>query len=105
VGSIGVVLIAASNGRTLYVFENDVKGSGKSNCTAACMASWPPLIVAGGATPTGGSGVHGKLGTISRPDSGSRQVTYNGLPLYFFSGDMAAGDANGVYPGWEAVKP
>ena len=33
----------------------------------------------------------------------SLQVTYNGLPLYFFSGDSAPGDANGIYPGWQAV--
>jgi predicted lipoprotein with Yx(FWY)xxD motif len=32
-------------------------------------------------------------------------VSYNGLPLYFFQGDSAPGDANGVYTNWEAVKP
>ena len=47
----------------------------------------------------------GKLGTITRADDGSTQVTYNGLPLYFFSGDAAPGDANGIYTGWAAVKP
>jgi len=35
----------------------------------------------------------------------ARQVTFNGLPLYFFSGDKAVGDSNGVYTGWMAVKP
>jgi predicted lipoprotein with Yx(FWY)xxD motif len=48
--------------------------------------------------------VTGNLGTITRTD-GSLQVTYNGLPLYFFSGDKAAGDANGVYTNWAAVAP
>ena len=38
----------------------------------------------------------GKLGTITR-DDGTLQVTYNGLPLYFFKNDKAPGDANGVY--------
>ena len=52
-----------------------------------------------------GDGVIGKLGTITRADDGTLQVTYNGMPLYFFSGDTAAGDANGVYTNWEAVKP
>ena len=48
----------------------------------------------------------GSLGTISRPDaSGALQVTYNGKPLYFFSGDTAVGDANGVYTHWSAVTP
>ena len=57
-----------------------------------------------GATPTGDTGVSGKFGTITR-DDGTVQVTYNGLPLYFFSGDKKVGDANGVYTNWEAVKP
>jgi predicted lipoprotein with Yx(FWY)xxD motif len=48
--------------------------------------------------------VTGKLATITREDNGALQVTYNGLPLYFFQGDTKAGDG-GVYPNWEAVKP
>ena len=43
--------------------------------------------------------------TITRSDDGSLQVTYNGLPLYFFVGDHAKGDLNGVYTDWSAVKP
>ena len=39
------------------------------------------------------------------PGGGTIQVTYNGLPLYFFSGDKAPGDSKGVYTNWEAVKP
>ena len=42
---------------------------------------------------------------IAWPDDGTLQVTYNGLPLYFFSGDKAPGDSNGIYTGWSAVKP
>ncbi len=104
-GSIGTVLVAGSNGKTVYQFANDVKDSGKSNCTGGCANTWPPLTVAAGATPIGGSGVTGTLGTITRADDGTLQVTYNGKPLYFFSGDTAPGDANGVYPNWSAVKP
>jgi predicted lipoprotein with Yx(FWY)xxD motif len=104
VGTIGTVLVAGSNGMTVYTFTQDVKDSGKSNCTGSCITTWPAVTVAGGATPTAGSGVSGKLGTITR-DDGKTQVTYNGLPLYFFANDHAPGDANGVYTGWEAVKP
>jgi len=104
VGSIGTVLVAGSNGMTVYTFTKDVKDSGKSACNAGCIDKWPALTVAAGAAPTPGSGVTGKLATITR-DDGTTQVTYNGLPLYFFANDKAPGDANGVYANWEAVKP
>lgn len=104
VGSIGTVLVAGSNGMTVYTFSKDVADSGTSACTGGCLTKWPALTVPAGATATGGSGVVGKLGTITRADDGTLQVTYNGLPLYFFSGDSAPGDANGVYTNWAAVK-
>ena len=104
VGSQGTLIVASSNGMTVYTFANDVKDSGKSACTGACITKWPALTVAAGATPTGDTGVTGKIGTITR-DDGSIQVTYNGLPLYFYSIDKVPGDANGIYTNWAAVKP
>ena len=104
VGAAGTVLVDGKSGMTVYSFTKDVKDSGKSACTVGCIDTWPPLTVAAGATPTGGTGVTGKLGTITR-DDGTLQVTYNGLPLYYFKNDKAPGDANGIYTGWEAVKP
>jgi predicted lipoprotein with Yx(FWY)xxD motif len=103
VGSIGIALVAA-NGMTVYTFTQDVKDSGKSACLTGCIDTWPALTVAAGATPAAGTGVTGKLGTITR-DDGTIQVTYNGKPLYFFKNDHAPGDANGVYTNWQAVKP
>ena len=105
VGAAGTVLVDGSNGMTVYIFTKDTKDSGKSACTGDCLVTWPALTVAAGATPTGGTGVTGKLGTITREDDGTLQVTYNGLPLYFFKNDKAPGDANGIYENWEAVKP
>ena len=104
VGSQGTLIVASSNGMTVYTFANDVKDSGKSACSGGCITKWPALTVPAGSTPAGDTGVTGKLGTITR-DDGTLQVTYNGLPLYFFSGDKAAGDANGIYTNWAAVKP
>jgi predicted lipoprotein with Yx(FWY)xxD motif len=104
IGSFGTGLVAGSNGMTVYTFAKDVKDSGKSNCNTGCINIWPALTVASGAAPSAGAGVSGKLGTITR-DDGSTQVTYNGLPLYFFSNDHAPGDTNGIYQDWEAVKP
>ena len=105
VGAAGTVLVDGDDGMTVYIFTKDVKDSGKSACTGGCLATWPALTVPAGATPTGGSGVTGKLGTITREDDGTLQVTYNGLPLYYFKNDKAPGDANGIYENWEAVKP
>jgi len=100
----GPGLYAGENGLTVYTFTKDVKDSGKSACTGGCIDTWPALTVPAGSTPTGGSGVTGTLGTITR-DDGTLQVTYNGLPLYFFKNDKAPGDAAGVYENWEAVNP
>jgi predicted lipoprotein with Yx(FWY)xxD motif len=105
VGSVGTVLVAGSNGMTVYVFAMDVKDSGTSNCTGGCLDAWPALTVPAGGTPVAGAGVTGKLGTITRADNGELQVTYNGLPLYFFKNDKAPGDANGVYTNWDIVHP
>jgi predicted lipoprotein with Yx(FWY)xxD motif len=104
VGAAGTVLVAGANGMTVYTFTKDVKDSGKSNCTSGCIDTWPALTVPAGATPSGGTSLTGKLGTITR-DDGTLQVTYNGMPLYFFKNDKAPGDANGIYEYWEAVKP
>jgi predicted lipoprotein with Yx(FWY)xxD motif len=83
--------LAGSQGRTLYLFEADKNGT--STCSGACAAGWPPDTVTG--TPHAGSGVkQALLSTIKRPD-GTKQVTYNGHPLYYFAGDTSAGAANG----------
>jgi predicted lipoprotein with Yx(FWY)xxD motif len=107
VGSQGTLIVAGANGMTLYHFAKDTPNSGTSACTATagCITKWPPLTVPTGSTPVAGSGAGGTLGTITRPDDGSTQVTYKGLPLYFYSGDSAVGDANGIYPEWMATKP
>jgi predicted lipoprotein with Yx(FWY)xxD motif len=105
VGAAGTVLVDGKSGLTVYTFTKDVKDSGKSNCTGGCIDTWPALTVPAGATPSGGASLTGKLGTITREDDGTLQVTYNGLPLYFFKNDAAPGDANGIYENWEAVKP
>jgi predicted lipoprotein with Yx(FWY)xxD motif len=104
-GTAGTVLVAGENGMTLYIFTEDTVDSGTSACTGECLAAWPALTVAAGETPTAGEGISGELGTITRPDNGTLQVTYNGLPLYFFVNDSAPGDTNGIYDKWEVVAP
>jgi predicted lipoprotein with Yx(FWY)xxD motif len=103
IGAHGTLMVASSNQMTLYTFDKDVKDSGVSTCTGQCLVNWPALTVAAGDTPTGGSGVSGTLGTITRADNGARQVTYNGLPLYFFVNDKAPGDTLGIYTNWREI--
>ncbi len=102
VGGVGTILVAASNSHTVYTFDSDSPGA--SRCNGGCASTWPPLTIASGQTPTGGPGVTGQLGTITRAD-GSVQVTYKGLPLYFFHSDTQPGDTKGNYTGWSLVKP
>ncbi len=92
-----------SNGMTLYIFANDK--AGQSNCNGTCANNWPPLLTNG--APTAGTGVTASmLGTITRAD-GTTQVTYNGMPLYYFAADKAPGDTNGEGKGgvWYVMTP
>lgn len=105
IGTAGTILVDGTTGMTLYIFTKDTKDSGTSVCTGGCLETWPALTVAASATPTGDAAVTGALATITRTDDGTLQVTYNGLPLYFFKNDQAPGDLNGVYENWETVAP
>jgi predicted lipoprotein with Yx(FWY)xxD motif len=87
---LGKILVNGK-GQTLYLFQAD-KGSA-STCNGACASAWPPVITNG--APVGGAGVSSaKLGTTKRGD-GTREVTYNGHPLYTFVGDSSPGQVTG----------
>jgi predicted lipoprotein with Yx(FWY)xxD motif len=89
-GDLGTTLVD-SQGRTLYLFAKD--SGDESACFGACASAWPPLR--DGGKPTAGDGLDpALLGTTSRSDGGP-QITYNGHPLYLFSGDEERGDAEG----------
>ncbi|MGO9877386.1 MAG: hypothetical protein ACLPVY_26710 [Acidimicrobiia bacterium] len=88
---LGVVLVD-DKGMTLYTSSGD-ETPGTSSCTGACAKVWPPLTVTG--TPTYAAGLTAsKFSTITRTD-GTRQLAYNGKPLYTFASDAAAGDTTG----------
>jgi predicted lipoprotein with Yx(FWY)xxD motif len=103
--SLGQILVN-SRGHTLYLFKADI--GTKSACTGACAAAWPPLLATG--KTTAGTGLTAsKLGTIARSGH-SRQVTYNGHPLYLFIKDQKPGDVTGqgvtaFGAAWFALSP
>ena len=110
---IGKVLVD-SHGMTLYVFHGDnpllyqLHQDPAPTCFEFCAEFWPPLLTSG--TPRGTGGLEAqRLGTISRGD-GTKQVTYNGHPLYRCSEDLEPGEANGedvemFQDGWYAIDP
>lgn len=104
-GTLGTYLIAA-NGMTLYKYTPDKPNI--SNCTGQCAIIWPPYVVSSTDTSTlaVGSSIMGKLGTIKRAN-GSLQLTYNKIPLYFYSKDKNPGDTSGqgVAGIWFVVAP
>ena len=85
-------------GRALYYVEGDKDGS---KCTGDCTRAWPPLL-ATETMPTGSANLQpDMIGVIERPD-GTRQVTYNGRPLYHYAADTSADRAagNGIRDQW-----
>ena len=90
--ALGKVL-TDTKGISLYIYSKDVAGSGQSAVSGGLLAAWPALTLASGA-PAGGTGVSGALSLITRGD-GTKQVTYKGLPLYYWQGDKAPGDVSG----------
>ncbi|MCO4263551.1 hypothetical protein NG697_11555 [Pseudarthrobacter sp. MDT3-26] len=85
-------IVVDAKGMSLYYFTKDVKDSGTSACTGGCLTAWPPLLTTA-ATPVA-DGVTGKLGTITTPE-GAKQVTLNGMPLYYYQKDTKTGDVTG----------
>jgi predicted lipoprotein with Yx(FWY)xxD motif len=90
-GTLGPFLTGPS-GLTLYVKDGD--SATTSSCTGNCATAWPPLKTTAGQQVSAGPGITGTFATLTR-DDGSLQVTYNGLPLYFWVQDTKAGDATG----------
>jgi predicted lipoprotein with Yx(FWY)xxD motif len=86
---LGKTILTSTRGRTLYSLS--AEKNGRFICTdPGCRATWQPLVVPDGVKPKGPVA----LGTRTRPD-GRTQVTYKGLPLYTFNGDIRTGEVNG----------
>ena len=97
-------IVVDGKGMSVYYYTKDVKDSGTSACTGGCLEAWPPVLAASD-TPTV-DGVTGTVGTIATPD-GKKQLTVNGMPVYYYAEDKAAGDITGQGVGgvWYLVAP
>ncbi|HEY4372579.1 MAG TPA: hypothetical protein VGN52_11700 [Burkholderiales bacterium] len=95
----GGVMVGANN-MTLYTFDKDTAGSGKSVCNGPCLANWPALMA------TDSDKAAGDYSIVTR-DDGKKQWAYKGRPLYYFVKDQKPGDkvgegaANGA---WHVAK-
>jgi predicted lipoprotein with Yx(FWY)xxD motif len=84
----GATVLTNAKGFTVYWFGPDTPTTSK--CYGSCAAYWPPVTGTAAASP----GVPGRIGTIIRT-GGSRQLTYNGHPLYTYIADTVPGLARG----------
>lgn len=88
-------------GMTLYYFSKD---SGDTNsCQGKCLENWPVYYADNLKVPAELSATD--FGVLTRED-GKKQTTYKGWPLYYYIGDIKAGDTNGegVNNVWFVVK-
>ena len=99
---LGPILVDG-RGHTLYLFLKD--RSARSTCYGACAQIWPPALSSG--SPLAGAGVvKAKLTTTRRRDH-TRQLVYNGHPLYAMDADARPGEmeGEGFLGTWFVVSP
>lgn len=98
-------VIVGKNGRTVYIFTNDVRDSKRSNCMEGqCRSNWPPVLASSDNPIV--EGITAKVGVIEIED-GKKQVTINGMPIYYWNKDTRIGEAKGqdVSGSWYVVSP
>ncbi|MEV8455331.1 SCO0930 family lipoprotein [Streptomyces sp. NPDC052095] len=97
-------IVRDAKGRTLYRFRKDTAWPMKSNCVGRCLEQWKP---AGLVDRKNVKGIDPRLIVpYTRPD-GTKQLTIDCWPLYWYTGDEKPGDTNGqgVNGTWFAVRP
>jgi predicted lipoprotein with Yx(FWY)xxD motif len=69
---------------TVYTYSKDAKN--QSTCTGTCALDWPPVLTTAAPQATAGL-TKSSMGTITRPD-GTKQLTFDGKPLYLYSKEV-----------------
>ncbi|MCP3739910.1 hypothetical protein [Rossellomorea sp. BNER] len=83
--------LADADGMALYYFAKDKPNT--TNCKGECLENWPAFYAENLEVPEGFN--KDDFSTITREDTGEKQTTYKGYPLYYFVKDTASGDVNG----------
>ena len=83
-----ITALVNNQGMTLYYNTSD---TASSVCSGGCASAWPPVVSTSVPSPV--SALPGTLSLLT--DANGSQVTYNGHPLYTYSGDSAPGQVNG----------
>lgn len=83
-------ILADASGRALYLFDADRTPT--STCNTTCASAWPPFLTS--QEPAVGPDLDQALVSTTTRNDGSKQVTYNGHPLYYYVGDPKPGDVN-----------
>jgi predicted lipoprotein with Yx(FWY)xxD motif len=93
-------MLTGPNGMTLYTFDRDTAGSGKSVCNGPCATLWPPLLASDSDKPASDYAI------VVR-DDGRKQWAYKGKPLYYFARDTKAGEktGDGFNQVWKLATP
>jgi predicted lipoprotein with Yx(FWY)xxD motif len=93
-------VLTTPKGLTLYVFDNDVPGAGKSVCNAPCTNIFLPYRV------EPGKAAKNEASVITR-DDGAQQWAWKGRPLYIFYDDKKPGDklGDGLRQVWHVARP
>lgn len=85
-------ILSSPSGRVYYMFVPD--SATNSTCYSSCAPVWPAVTTTNGNVTTA-KGVSKSLVTIISRTDGTKQIVYNGHPLYTFTGDNSAGMTSG----------
>ncbi|HSN33996.1 MAG TPA: hypothetical protein VLU41_15010 [Ideonella sp.] len=93
-------MVVNATGMTVYTFDKDMAGSGKSACNGPCAQLWPPVMAEAGAKPDGDM-------TLVTRDDGTKQWAWKGKPIYLYAKDAKPGDKAGdnFKDVWHVIKP
>lgn len=93
-------VLTGPTGMTLYTFDKDPAGAGKSLCNGPCATNWPAFMAADTDKASGDYNI------ITR-DDGKKQWAIKGKPLYYWVKDSKPGDrtGDGFNNVWHVAKP